>query len=82
MVGGTHQQSPRAWFPCRPVSEVTAHFRSPSAPPGRLAGEPLGFRAWERPVQLRVFRNAAFSKEMQVLMFRLTFLETVGPQAN
>lgn len=86
VAGGNHQQSPGLGFAAVPVIEVTAHFHSPSAPQGRMAGSPLPaalrFRAPERPVQLRVFRNAAFSKEMQVLMFRLTFQETVSPQTN
>lgn len=82
----TTTRTPGLGFAALPVTEVTAHFHSPSAPQGRMAGSPLPaalrFRAQERPVQLRVFRNAAFSKEMQVLMFRLTYQERIGPQAN
>lgn len=82
----TTTRAPGLGFAALPVTEVTAHLHSPSAPQGRTAGSPLPAalrsRAQERPVQLRVFRNAAFPKEMQVSMFRLTFQERIGPQAN
>lgn len=73
----TTSKAPGLGFAATPATEATVLISIHPLPleeegQGGTRPAPLRFRNRKRPGLLRVFRNAAFSKETRVLMLRLT----------